>query len=60
VPENRLVWENDKVEENVCAVGYILEGRDVRTESRLGNKNSYSRKLNRDLRIEKNVLRKLQ
>lgn len=54
------MWENDKVEENVCAVGYILEGRDVRTESRLGNKNSYSRKLNRDLRIEKNVLRKLQ
>lgn len=60
MPENRLVWENDKVEENVCAVGCILEGRDVRTESRLGNKNSYSRKLNRDLRMERNVLRKLQ
>jgi len=60
VPENRLVWENDKVAENVCAVGYISEGRDVRTGNRLRNKNSYSRKLNRDLRMERNVLRKLQ
>ena len=54
------MWENYKVGENVCAVGCILEGRDVRTESRLGNKNSYARKLNRDLRMERNVLRKLQ
>ena len=54
------MWENDKVEENVCAVGYISEGRDVRTENRLGDKKSYSRKLNRDLRMERNVLRKLQ
>ena len=54
------MWENDKVEETVRAVGCILESRDVRTESRLGNKNSYSRKLNRDLHMERDVLRKLQ
>jgi hypothetical protein len=54
------VQENDNVKENVCAVGCIFESRDVRTESRLGNKISYSRKLNRDLRMERNVLRKIR
>jgi hypothetical protein len=59
VPKNRLVWENNKIEENGCVVGCIFEGRDVRIENRKGNKKSYSRKLNRDLRMERNVLRKI-
>ena len=54
------MWENDKVGESVCSVGYISEDRDVRTENSLRTKSSYSRKLNRDLRMERNVLRKLQ
>jgi hypothetical protein len=57
--KNRLVWKNDKIEENSCVVRFIFEGRDVRIESRKGNKKSYSRKLNRDLRMEKNVLREM-